>query len=163
MINLIRTSSFPKPHDCASFNRISFQLDDQLAHRLDPVAYQALRDPSRKFKDVIAEVKKWGKVVESTGIAIGAMVAIYRISSGAILTGIVESIGMFATCSLAGVCVVCIGIGVDMIFSAITGAIERSKLEKCISELETVLNAFEPATREYTGTIYEVLGAIRNL
>ena len=91
------------------------------------------------------------------------MVAIYRISSGAILTGIVESIGMFAACSLAGVCVVLIGIGVDMIFSAITGAIERSKLENCISELQTVLDAFEPATREYTATIYEVLGAIRNL
>ena len=70
---------------------------------------------------------------------------------------------MIATCSIAGVVVMALAVVVDVVISAILGAIERNKLEAAIAEMDKALETFEPATREYTHAIYEVLGAIKHL
>ena len=97
------------------------------------------------------------------GATVATVAAICRITAGALLATLVEEISMVATCAVAGVAVFALAVAVDMIISAILGAIERKKLETAIAELETTLESFEPATRNYTQTIYEVLGALRLL
>ena len=76
------------------------------------------------------------------------------------LTATVAEIGLLATCTIAGVVVAATGIVFDMIFSAIYGAIERDKLENTIADLDKTLATFEPATRKYTMTIFEVLAQL---
>jgi hypothetical protein len=48
-----------------------------------------------------------------------------------------------------------------MIVGAITGAIERDQLEDAITQLETQLEQFKPASLKYTENIYEVLSELK--
>ena len=139
------------------------QLDEQLSQKLDPQAYKTLKDTSIGFKEVIRQLAQWGSVFTYVGATLAAIVAICRITSGAFLAAMVEEISLIGTCAIAGAVVMAIAVAVDMIISAITGAIERSKLEAAIAEMDEALQTFEPATRKYTQTIYEILGAIKHL
>ncbi|XP_065054242.1 single-pass membrane and coiled-coil domain-containing protein 3-like [Rhopilema esculentum] len=138
-------------------------LNENLARELEPSAYRALKDTGLGFVETIRQLSQWSSVITMTGASVAAVIIICRITSGAILGAMVAEIGMIASCSIAGVVVVAIGLGVDAILSAIFGAIEREKLENAIKELETTKSTFEPATREYTQTIYEILGAIKHM
>ena len=132
-----------------------------MARELEPSAYKALRDTGLGFVETIRQLSQWSSVITITGASLAAVVVVCRITSGAILGTMVAEIGMLASCCIAGVVVVAIGLAVDAILSAIFGAIEREKLEDAIKDLEKTKSTFEPATREYTQTIYEVLGAIK--
>ncbi len=45
--------------------------------------------------------------------------------------------------------------------AAITGAIERDRLEDAIRKLEAEISKFGPLSEKYTSTIYEVLAEVR--
>ena len=137
------------------------QLNSELAEKLDPQAYRTLQDTSIGFKEVIRKLAQWGSVFVYVGASIAAVVAICRITAGALLAALAEQITVVATCAIAGVVVFAVAVVVDMIISAILGAIERNELEAAIADMDKILETFEPATRKYTQTIYEVLGAIK--
>ena len=85
------------------------------------------------------------------------------IRAGKILVSAVTTIGKIATCVLASLVIGVLILGLDMIASAILGAIEKNQLEKTIDELETNLKTFEPASHDFTANIYKVKAYIEVL
>ena len=99
----------------------------------------------------------------SSGANIASIVAIRRITDGKLLANFVKQTSMLRASALACVGVFALAVGIDIIISAILGAIERKKLEAAIAELDKELESFEPFTETYTETIYQILGAIKLL
>ena len=131
-------------------------LDKKLAAKLDPEIYRKMKLPETCFKDRIALAKK--AVSAGLGIAdtVAGVVVVAAIKSGVILTKVVAAIGVIKSCAVASVVVGVLTLGIDMIASAIIGAVERDKLEDAINQLETAMEGFEPASKEYTKTIVGV-------
>lgn len=97
------------------------------------------------------------------GATVAVVVAVYRIISGAMLTALVEELSLVAACSIAGVGIFAVAVPIDMIMSAILGAIERQKLEKAIEELDATLATLEPATRAFTHNVCKVLAGVQSM
>ena len=130
------------------------KVDDELAEKLKPELYEKLKDAVTPFK----EKMKIAKDAVSITLGIGA--------AGIFLASNVWSKISFATLSTAFktigktvLGVLGLGIltmGLDMVASAIIGAVERNKLEAAVDELEAANKDFEPASKEYSRTIMEV-------
>ena len=112
---------------------------------------------------MIRQLTQWGSIFIYVGATVATVAAICRITAGAFLSTLVTEISMIGTCTVAGAVVYAIAVVSHVIISAILGAIEKKKLEAAIADLDNALRSFEPATRHYTKTIYEVLGTIRQL
>ena len=78
------------------------------------------------------------------------------ISGGALLPGMVAVIGVAGTSAVAGIVLGTFLLGVGMIYGAISGAVERDKLEEQIDDLEDLLEKFEPASKKYQKDILYV-------
>ena len=132
------------------------EFDKKLASKLDPEIYKKLKLPDTSFKQRLVIAEK----VFSVGLGITSSVAgifvLSAISSGIILTKIVTAIGVLKSCAIASVVLGVLTMGVDMIASAIIGAVERDKLEDAIDQLEEAMEGFEPASKEYSKTILRV-------
>ena len=136
--------------------RVVDKIDEDLAKKLEPEAYRKLKLPDMKFKDRIALAKKTVSAGLSVTATVAGVVLVGAIKSGLILTKIVAAIGVIKSCAVATLVLGVLTLGIDMIASAIIGAVERSKLEAAIDELETAVNTFDPASKEYTKTITRV-------
>jgi len=140
----------------AEVQGVAENIDKKLASELDPEIYKKLKLPDTSFKERIALAKK----VALTGLGIPGTAAnvamVTAINSGAILSGIVDAIGVVSSCLLATLALQVLIMGLDMIASAIIGAVEKNKLEDAIDQLEKVMKEFEPASKEYTKTIMRI-------
>ena len=136
--------------------RVVDKIDEDLAKKLEPEAYRKLKLPDMKFKDRIALAKKTVSAGLSVAATVAGVVLVGAIKSGLILTKIVAAIGVIKSCAVASLVLGVLVLGIDMIASAIIGAVERSKLEAAIDELDTAVNTFDPASKEYTKTITRV-------
>ena len=132
------------------------KIDEDLSNQLDPEAYRQLNTPDLSFSDRIALAKKAVSAGLSIAATIAGIVVISLIKNGVILAKIVTAIGLIKTCAVATVVLGVLTLGIDMIASAIIGAVERDKLDDAIDELEDALKTFEPASKEYTKTIVRV-------
>ena len=136
--------------------RVVETVDQDLAKKLEPEAYRKLKTPEMKFSERIALAKKAVSAGLSVTATVAGVVLVGAIKSGLILTKIVAAIGVIKSCAVATLVLGVLTLGIDMIASAIIGAIERNKLEAAIDELETAVNTFDPASKEYTKTVTRV-------
>ena len=136
--------------------RIVATIDADLARRLDPSIYRDLKSPDLDFSK---RVQKAEKIFTATLSVIATVVGIAlccAISGGALLPGMVAVIGVAGTSAVAGIVLGVFMLGVGMIYGAISGAIERDKLEEQIDDLEELLESFEPASKKYQKDILYV-------
>ncbi|KAL1273537.1 hypothetical protein QQF64_026351 [Cirrhinus molitorella] len=130
------------------------QVDKELKEKLDPTLYEHLQKiPLHGFKNIPAGVK--GAIGAVCQISAFVLVA-YLMKKTEILKNI-TSVWYKIGISLGGMVVsVLLGLVVDLIISAIAGAVERDKLEAALAEYDKVLKTFRPASKEYQEAIYEV-------
>lgn len=132
------------------------KVDAELAKTLDPKIYRELHDPSVGFREKVAIAKKAVSATISVVATAAGVAVIAAIKTGAILKGIVTAIGVVKASAVASLVIGVIALGIDMIASAIIGAIEKDKLDDAISDLEKALEKFDPASKLYTKTITKV-------
>ena len=128
----------------------------KLKELLDPELYEKLMSVDTSF---LEKLRLAGKISDSSLAIIGSIAGVAVVGcirAGMILVSLVESVGMIVASALSVLVVGVLIMGIDMIASAILGAIERDRLEHTINELETNLQSFEPASRVFTGNIYKV-------
>jgi len=131
------------------------KYDAALAAKLDPELYKKLSTPDLSFMDTFKTAKVSISIIIAAGASIAGVVMINAIKTGALLVTMVTKVGVIATSCVASLALGVLAMGVDMIASAILGAVERSKLNDAIDSLQSAQNDFEPATRLYTKTIYK--------
>lgn len=131
-------------------------VNDKLSEQLEPTLYRQLTSPDVSFKERIAIAKKSMSSIIGLSASVAGIAVITAIKSGVILTGMRAALGTIKTSAIAGVVIGVIALGIDMIVSAIIGAVERDKLEDAITEFETAFKTFEPASKSYTRAIIMV-------
>jgi len=132
------------------------KIDETLAAKLDPAIYKQLHLPDLSFQERIAAAKKAVSATIGVLATVAGIILVTAIRTGAILVSMVVKIGAIATSAVASLALGVLAMGIDMIASAIIGAVERSKLEDAINTLQTAFDQFDPSTRTYTKTIYKV-------
>ena len=130
-------------------------VDADLAKMLDPAIYRDLKSPDLDFSRRVQKVGKIFNISLSAVATIAGIALCFAISSGLLLPAMVAVIGAVAISAVAIIIIGIFGMGIGMIYGAISGSIERNKLEEQIDELEDLLENFEPASKKYQkGIIY---------
>ncbi|XP_066566310.1 single-pass membrane and coiled-coil domain-containing protein 3-like [Amia ocellicauda] len=135
------------------------QIDSRLKEKLEPEMYQKLYSLTVPLSDRIHIASR---VLSGAFGMLGsrAMVA-ELIHKRAVLGRIVASLGRVGTCAVATVALGVLGLGVDMVASAILGAIERENLERVIQEYSEALEEFRPASEQYLENIGNVIARVQ--
>ncbi|XP_048011687.1 single-pass membrane and coiled-coil domain-containing protein 3-like [Megalobrama amblycephala] len=133
------------------------KIDKELKEKLEPTLYEKLKVlnlslPPEQLKGLLIAIKA---VCGVEGLKATAVVSVL-INNGDILANLVSKIGKIATGALASVGLAVVFLGIDMIFEAIAGSIERDKLEKALKEYEEALIEFKPASLKYQHNIMKV-------
>lgn len=131
-------------------------IDDfskKLSEKLEPTIYEKLIIPDTSFKEKLAIAKKSVSVTISVIASAAGVALVTSIIASCVLKGMVQALGIVKSSALASVVFGVLVLGIDMIASAIIGAIEHSKLEEAINQFEIALETFEPASKEYTKTV----------
>ena len=132
------------------------EVDAALAQELDPVLYEKLKDINTSFSDKI-DIAQQALTATITIVSSAASVALVgAMTGGYVLTPIVRSIGVVKASVVGTIGLGILTLGLDMIASAIIGAIEREKLDEAIDQLEEAVEEFDPTSKEYTKTILRV-------
>jgi hypothetical protein len=130
--------------------------DKRLADSLDPALYRKLNDPDRSFEDVIAKAKQAVSITIGAISTFASIAIILAIKKGTFLVTLATKITKVGATAVAGLVLGVLALGVDAIVSAILGSIERDKLNDTIDNLQSTLDEFEPASRDYNRTITRV-------
>ena len=131
-------------------------VDADLAKRLDPDIYRDLKSPDLDFSKKVQKAEKIFNATLSVIATIAGIALCFAISGGALLPGMVAIMGVAGTSAVAGIVLGTFMLGIGMIYGAISGAIERDKLEEQIDDLEDLLESFEPASKKYQKDIIYV-------
>jgi len=132
------------------------KIDDKLAAQLDPAIYKKLHLPDLSFQERFAAAKQAVSITIGVLATVAGIILITAIRTGVVLATMVARIGSIATSALGSLGLGILAMGIDMIASAIIGAVERSKLDDAIDTLQSAFDQFDPVTRSYTKTIYRV-------
>jgi len=132
------------------------KIDDKLAAQLDPAIYKKLHLPDLSFQERFAAAKQAVSITIGVLATVACIILITAIRTGVVLATMVARIGSIATSALGSLGLGILAMGIDMIASAIIGAVERSKLDDAIDTLQSAFDQFDPVTRSYTKTIYRV-------
>ena len=85
------------------------------------------------------------------------------IKTGRIVKGVVTAIGVIKTSAIASLALGVLALGIDMIASAIIGAVERDKLDKIFEELNSTIREFDPCSfQDLHKNCYESGDSTRN-
>ena len=127
-----------------------------LSKDLDPEIYKKIHDPDLDFEKIFGYIKP----IVDTIIGVTTLTSIYVVVQSIRFLGtIINMVGKFNTLLVSGIATVglgVLGLGVDMIASAIIGAVERKKLQDALNTIEPVANEFVPASRQYYRAIIRV-------
>lgn len=144
------------------------KIDKDLSTKLEPDVYKKITDNNTDFEaklEFFKTLKTSLEVTEMLLTTIGGYLVISTVVASArfiaIITGASEILLASFAGVVAGLFVAGAAIAIDSIISAIVGAVERSKLNDMIDELNGVLSKFEEPSEEYTKNIYEVLGILK--
>ncbi len=144
------------------------KIDEKLSKELDPAVYQKLTSNSTNFQqklDFFKQLKTGLIATELLITSIAGYLLITEVVAAAQFVAVIAGLSEILVASVAGLVVGLFvagaAIAVDAIVGAIVGAVERSKLEHMIHELNGVLNSFEGPSEEYTKKIFEVLGSLK--
>ena len=148
----------------AQINAIDAQLDkiaDELKEKLEPGLYEKLTNVDTSFEERIEISQKVGKIIAGiTGATVSGVVG--KMVAKRLTKVVASKVGRIAASSLAGAIAGGIaGMAVDVVVGAITGAVERDELEGALTDLQSMVNDFLPASEDYTDTIYEVLAEVK--
>ena len=145
-------------------NLIDVQLEkiaEELKGKLEPELYEKLTNVDTSFEERIQISQKVGKIIAGiTGATVSGVVG--KLVAKKLTKVIASKVGRIAASSLAGAIAGGLaGLAVDVVVGAITGAVERDELQSALSDLQTMVSDFIPASEEYTDTIYEVLAEVK--
>ena len=137
------------------------KVDKLLADKLDPALYRQLSDVDLSFEKRVQTANNALYIVTGLVVTAASVAVCVAIASGGILVPVVAAIGAVATSAISTIAITLIGgFVLGAIFQAITGAVERDKLEHAIKDLESACDRFIPASERYNEKIYEVLAEL---
>uniref|UniRef100_A0A8C8REP0 Single-pass membrane protein with coiled-coil domains 3 n=1 Tax=Pelusios castaneus TaxID=367368 RepID=A0A8C8REP0_9SAUR len=135
-------------------------IDEELKKKLEPSLYQKLHDVTESDTTKMSIIKSVAHLITgfagSAALGIVVKLCLNKVASLTMsrLVTIMAKIGVSAIGLVVGIAA---GLTIELILSAIIGAIERDQLEKAIQELEGHLKEFKPASKEYYETILTVI------
>ncbi|KAG6926137.1 single-pass membrane protein with coiled-coil domains 3, partial [Chelydra serpentina] len=135
-------------------------IDARLKSNLEPDLYRKLHDfqePDAKKMQILRSVATMVSGLTGT-VAMGIFIKLALSQVVSIVlsqtTMILAKVGASVIGAVAGML---LGLGVDLVLSAILGAIERDRLETAIQELNALVSEFKPASKEYNKTIMKTI------
>ncbi|TFJ96199.1 Single-pass membrane and coiled-coil domain-containing protein 3 [Platysternon megacephalum] len=133
-------------------------IDERLKRELEPVLYQKLHDfeetdttKMQILRNVVTGVSGFTGVV-----AIGIFIKLASPVVSRVLSQMSTLLVKISTSVIGAVAGMFLGVGVDLILSAILGAVERDQLEAKIRELNALVSEFKPASQKYYKTIIKI-------
>lgn len=139
------------------------QVDAELAKKIEPDLYKNLTSPDLTVGDRLQKINSIFTATLSTVGSVAGIVLVVAINAGAFLATAVAAIGTLGTSAIAGFALGILILGADMIAGAIFGAVERSKLEDTIDDLESALKTFEPESKKFQRSVYYVIVSVEDL
>ncbi|XP_075409199.1 single-pass membrane and coiled-coil domain-containing protein 3 [Tenrec ecaudatus] len=141
------------------------KVDDALKHKLEPTLYRKLRDLKERETEKIAIVQKVISVILGEATSAASAVAVKLVGSN-VTTGIINKLvtvlAHIGGSLLGSIGVAVLGLGLDMMFRAILGAVEKTQLETAISNYEKHLVEFKAASEKYHHIIIEVTNSVKH-
>ncbi|KAL1250473.1 hypothetical protein QQF64_018269 [Cirrhinus molitorella] len=128
------------------------KIDLQMKKQLEPTLYVKLKNMSLSVRDYRRVSSVFTAVCGLAGSAVAIAVG-WLIKNAYILTNMTVTFGLIATGIMATVVVGVLFMGVDMLFGAILGNIERNQLERALEEYDRALEQFRPASEKYQDSI----------
>lgn len=123
--------------------------------------FNQLMNLDTKFQEKIDIAKKALIGIEGISLTVGGVALVAAIAAGKMLTKVVARLGVIATSTLATIGLAVFGLAIDMIVSAILGAVEKAELEKAVEEYANAVEAFKPAADEFYDNISMVRAMIK--
>ncbi|XP_030399324.1 single-pass membrane and coiled-coil domain-containing protein 3-like [Gopherus evgoodei] len=134
-------------------------IDAKLKSNLEPDLYRKLHDFQEPDATKMLILRNVSTVVSGFAgiVAMGFFIKLaFSQVVGRVLSQtamVLAKIGASVIGAMAGML---LGVGVDLILSAILGAIERDQLEAKIEELSELVGEFKPASKEYNKAIMKI-------
>uniref|UniRef100_A0A452H0Z0 Single-pass membrane protein with coiled-coil domains 3 n=1 Tax=Gopherus agassizii TaxID=38772 RepID=A0A452H0Z0_9SAUR len=134
-------------------------IDAKLKSNLEPDLYRKLHDFQEPDATKMLILRKVSTVVSGFAgiVAMGFFIKLaFSQVVGRVLSQtamVLAKIGASVIGAMAGML---LGVGVDLILSAILGAIERDQLQAKIEELSDLVGEFKPASKEYNKAIMKI-------
>ncbi|EHB13165.1 hypothetical protein GW7_19635 [Heterocephalus glaber] len=139
------------------------KVDEALKDKLEPTLYRKLQDIKERETEKIAIVQKVISVILGEATSAASAVAVKLVGSN-ITTGIINKLvtvlAQIGTSLLGSIGVAVLGLGIDMIFRAILGAVEKTQLQTAIKSYEKHLVEFKSASEKYNNAIIEVTNTV---
>ncbi|KAG8513782.1 Single-pass membrane and coiled-coil domain-containing protein 3 [Galemys pyrenaicus] len=140
------------------------KVDEALKDKLEPTLYRKLQDIKEKETEKIAIVQKVISIILGEATSAASAVAVKLVGSN-VTTGIINKLvavlAQIGASLLGGIGVAVLGLGIDMIFRAILGAVEKTQLQAAIKSYEKHLVEFKSASQKYHHAITEVTKSVR--
>ncbi|XP_004713819.1 single-pass membrane and coiled-coil domain-containing protein 3 [Echinops telfairi] len=141
------------------------KVDDALKKKLEPTLYRKLQDLKERETEKIAIVQKVISVVLGEATSAASAVAVKLVGSN-VTTGIINKLvavlAQIGGSLLGSIGVAVLGLGLDMMFRAILGAVEKTQLEAAIRNYEKHLVEFKAASEKYHHAITEVTNSVKH-
>lgn len=139
------------------------KVDEALKDKLEPTLYRKLQDVKERETEKIAIVQKVISVILGEATSAASAVAVKLVGSN-ITTGIINKLvtvlAQIGASLLGSIGVAVLGLGIDMIFRAILGAVEKTQLQTAIKSYEKHLVEFKSASEKYNKAITEVTNTV---
>ncbi|XP_049639661.1 single-pass membrane and coiled-coil domain-containing protein 3 [Suncus etruscus] len=141
------------------------KVDEALKDKLEPTLYRKLQDIKERETEKIAIVQKVISVILGEATSAASAVAVKLIGSN-VTTGIISKLvtvlAQIGASLLGSIGVAVLGLGIDLIFQAILGAVEKTQLEEAIKSYEKHLVEFKSASEKYQYAIAEVTNIVKH-
>ncbi|XP_066578722.1 single-pass membrane and coiled-coil domain-containing protein 3 [Amia ocellicauda] len=135
-------------------------VERALRERLEPAVYERLLCTTTPISEKIRTLETSSKATLEVLQGKACLMLTACIMDGRILTRMVAVLGKVGTCMLANVAVGLIGLGVDVLISAILGAVEKRNLDLVLQEYRALIEDFRPANEKYqddlTYVVYKI-------
>nr|XP_004664496.2 single-pass membrane and coiled-coil domain-containing protein 3 [Jaculus jaculus] len=140
------------------------KVDEALRDKLEPTLYRKLQDIKERETEKIAIVQKVISVILGEATAAASAVAVKLVGSSVtsgIISKLVGVLAQIGASLLGSIGVAALGLGIDMIFRAILGAVEKTQLQAAIKSYEKHLVEFKSASEKYHQAITEVTNTVK--
>ncbi|XP_006773315.1 PREDICTED: single-pass membrane and coiled-coil domain-containing protein 3 [Myotis davidii] len=141
------------------------KVDEALKDKLEPTLYRKLQDIKERETEKIAIVQKVISVILGEATSAASAVAVKLVGSN-VTTGIINKLvtvlAQIGASLLGSIGVAVLGLGIDMVFRAILGAVEKTQLQAAIKSYEKHLVEFKSASEKYHHAITEVTNTVKH-
>ncbi|XP_008138661.2 single-pass membrane and coiled-coil domain-containing protein 3 [Eptesicus fuscus] len=141
------------------------KVDEALKDKLEPTLYRRLQDIKERETEKIAIVQKVISVILGEATSAASAVAVKLVGSN-VTTGIINKLvtvlAQIGASLLGSIGVAVLGLGIDMVFRAILGAVEKTQLQAAIKSYEKHLVEFKSASEKYHHAITEITNTVKH-